>query len=86
VLVRIEKLTVPLPGSDRIDHLARTGRKAAMSSPLCSACNVERKLTAVEAFAKGHDVQSFECPVCQTILKLVVRREATPLKKLAGRV
>jgi hypothetical protein len=56
-----------------------------MSSPLCSACNVERKLTAVEAFAKGHDVQSFECPVCHTLLKLVVRRGATPLKEVAGR-
>jgi hypothetical protein len=28
VLVRGEQLTVPLPGSVRIDHLARTGRKA----------------------------------------------------------
>ena len=57
-----------------------------MSSPLCSACNVERKLTAVEAFAKGHDVQSFECPVCHTLLKLVARRGgATPLKEVAGR-
>jgi hypothetical protein len=55
-----------------------------MSSPLCSACNVERKLTAVEAFAKGYDVQSLECPVCHTVVTLVVRREATPLKEVEG--
>jgi hypothetical protein len=56
-----------------------------MSSPLCSVCNVERKLTAVEAFVKGHYVHSFECPVCHTVLKLVVRREATAFKEVAGR-
>jgi len=51
-----------------------------MSSPSCSAYDVERTLTAVETFAKGHDIRSFECPVCHTILRLVVRRDA-PLFK-----
>jgi hypothetical protein len=55
-----------------------------MSSPSCSACDVERTLTAVEAFAKGHDIRSFECPVCHTILRLVVRRDP-PLPKEGGR-
>jgi len=45
-----------------------------MSLPVCSACAVERKLTAVEDFAKGHELRSFECPVCYTTLRLVVRR------------
>ena len=83
-LVRSEKLTVPLLGNDRIGHLARTERKAAMSLPLCSACNVERTLTAIELAAKGHDIRSFECPVCQTILRLVVRRDPTLLKEVVG--
>ncbi len=41
-----------------------------MSLPVCSACNVERRLTAIEPIAKGHDIRSFECPVCQTIYAL----------------
>jgi hypothetical protein len=81
VLVRVQKLAVPLPGDVRIDHLARTGERRAKSLPLCSACNVERTLTAVEPLVKGHDIRSFECPVCQTILRLVVRRDPTLLKE-----
>jgi hypothetical protein len=84
VLARVQKLTVPLPGDVRIDHLARTGERRAMSLPVCSACNVERTLTAVEPLVKGHDIRSFECPVCQTILRLVVRRDPTLLKEVVG--
>jgi hypothetical protein len=51
-----------------------------MSLPLCSACNVERTLAAVEPIVKGHDIRSFECPACHTILRLVVRRDP-PLQK-----
>lgn len=47
-----------------------------MSSPVCSACHVERKLIAVVPFTKDHDLQSFECPVCYSTLHLVVRRKA----------
>lgn len=45
-----------------------------MLLPVCSACAVERKLTAVQDFAKGHELRSFECPLCHTTLRLVVRR------------
>ena len=84
VLVRVQKLTVPLPDDVRIDHLARTGERRAMSLPVCSACNVERTLTVVEPLVKGHDIRSFECPVCQTILRLVVRWDPTLLKEVVG--
>jgi hypothetical protein len=55
-----------------------------MALPECSVCNVERKLTAVEPIVKGHDIRSFECPVCQTILRLVVRQDPTLLKQAVG--
>jgi hypothetical protein len=55
-----------------------------MPSPVCSGCNVERTLAAVEPIVKGHDIRSFECPVCHTILRLVVRRDP-PLLKEGGR-
>jgi hypothetical protein len=48
-----------------------------MTLPICSACNVERRLTATAAITKDHDIRSFECPVCHTFLRLVVRREQT---------
>ncbi len=48
-----------------------------MSSPVCFACNVERKLVAVAAFTKDYDIHSFECPICHSTLRLAVRREPT---------
>ena len=48
---------------------------------MCAACAVERKLTAVEDFSKGHKLRSFECPVCHTTLRIVVRRDNPELLK-----
>ena len=55
-----------------------------MSSPVCSTCNVERTLAAVEPIVKGHDIRSFECPVCHTILRLVVHGGTRRCSKKVG--
>ena len=47
-------------------------RAVPRSPGVCSTCNAERTLAAVEPIVKRHDVRSFECPVCHTILRLVV--------------
>jgi len=46
-----------------------------MAAPKCMACNVERRLAAVEPIAEHYEIRSFECPNCKTVIRLVVRRE-----------
>jgi hypothetical protein len=40
----------------------------------CIACNVKRTLLSVTPVRNRHEMRSFECPECRTILKLMVAR------------
>jgi|HubBroStandDraft_4_1064222.scaffolds.fasta_scaffold2946513_1 hypothetical protein len=45
------------------------------AEPICIACDVERKLTDVTPVRNRHEMLKYECPQCQSIFRLVVRRE-----------
>jgi hypothetical protein len=45
------------------------------AEPICIACDVERKLTDVTPVRNRHEMLSYQCPKCQSIFRLVVRRE-----------
>jgi hypothetical protein len=49
------------------------------AEPICIACNVERKLTDVTPARNRHEMLTYECPQCQSIFRLVVRRERREL-------
>jgi hypothetical protein len=44
-------------------------------SPQCAFCRVERVSIALEPIAKRYDVRSLECPCCETVVRLVERRQ-----------
>jgi hypothetical protein len=41
----------------------------------CIACNVKRTLISVMPVRNRHEMLSFECPRCRSILRLVARRK-----------
>ncbi|MGB9115844.1 hypothetical protein [Bradyrhizobium sp.] len=43
--------------------------------PICIVCNVERALIGVTPVRNRHEMLEYECPKCQNIFRLVVRRE-----------
>jgi hypothetical protein len=43
--------------------------------PQCALCRVERVSIALEPIAKRYDVRSLECPCCETVVRLVERRQ-----------
>jgi hypothetical protein len=53
------------------------------AEPHCIACNLKRTLIGVSPAANRHEMQSFECPKCHTILTLVVEREPPLVPELA---
>jgi hypothetical protein len=56
------------------------------AEPICIACNVERKLTEVTPVRNRHEMLNYECPKCQSIFRLVVRRERRePAEAIPGR-
>ncbi len=56
------------------------------AGPICIACDVKRRLTDVTPVKNRHDMLSYECPQCRSILRLVVRRERRePAETNSGR-
>jgi hypothetical protein len=52
------------------------------AEPICIVCNVERVLIGVTPVRNRHEMLAYECPKCQSIFRLVIRREP---RELAGR-
>jgi hypothetical protein len=44
------------------------------AGPICIVCNVERALIDVTPVRNRHEMLAYECPKCQDIFRLVVRR------------
>jgi hypothetical protein len=53
------------------------------AEPICILCNVERALIGVTPVRNRHEMLEYECPKCQNIFRLVVRREP---RELAERI
>jgi hypothetical protein len=53
------------------------------AEPICIQCNVERVLIGVTPVRNRHEMLEYECAKCQTILRLVIRREP---RELAERI
>jgi hypothetical protein len=49
------------------------------ADPECSVCNVRRTLVKVKAVANRHEMRSFECPQCSSVLAIVAKRQRGPL-------
>jgi transposase-like protein len=45
------------------------------AAPICTSCNLERKLVTIKPGRNRHDVRSYECPTCRDVFRLVVQRE-----------
>ena len=41
----------------------------------CTKCHVKRSLTGITPVEPPHEMLSFECPRCGSVVRLVVRRE-----------
>ena len=49
------------------------------ADPKCIACNVQRDLISITPIVNGHGMQSFECPKCKSVFRLVIQRESNLL-------
>ena len=49
------------------------------ADPKCMACDVRRDLISITPIVNGHEVQSFECPKCKSVFRLVIQRESNLL-------
>ena len=45
---------------------------------VCTACNVPRKTISLELLNDRYQATLYECPSCNSVLRLVVRRERLP--------
>jgi len=43
----------------------------SVSSPVCTACDVERRLIHLAPIAGHYQIRSFKCPLCNHVLHLV---------------
>ena len=56
------------------------------AEPICIVCNVERTLVSAAPVRNRHEMLNYECPKCQSIFRLVARREPRELAAaVAGR-
>lgn len=44
-------------------------------APACYSCSVSRLLRDISPVTPGYEIRSFECPKCQTVLRLVFKCE-----------
>jgi uncharacterized protein YlaI len=42
-----------------------------MGLPICTICDVERVLTGIEPARRNYVIRTFQCPSCQSVLKIV---------------
>lgn len=47
-------------------------------TPRCVECNTERVSVEIEWATPRYQINSYECPVCKTVLRLVEPRNADP--------
>jgi hypothetical protein len=47
-------------------------------TPMCRACGVDRELVEVEHANATFVVPHFQCPICNDVLRLAVRHDASP--------
>jgi hypothetical protein len=51
---------------------------AEMSAPQCVECRTERVSVGIEWATPIYQINSYQCPVCKTMLRLVEPRAAVP--------
>ena len=54
------------------------------ADPKCIACDVRRDLISITPIVNGHEMQSFECPKCKSVFRLVIQRESNLLPDVAS--
>jgi hypothetical protein len=42
---------------------------------LCVKCNIPRTIVDRERLPKGYEIQSLQCPLCETVVRLAQKRE-----------
>jgi hypothetical protein len=55
------------------------------AAPHCIACNVKRTLISISPAPNRHEMRSFECHKCRTVLRLVAALpEPSPVGRMSG--